>query len=404
MDFGYTEEQRKFIEEIREFCATTPRGELANPEDVPDDARFNYSFSFYQKICDKGWAGLTFPVEYGGKGLGNTFQVIFNQEMQSLGAPVSVTSISNNNWLGNFIAKYGTERQKKEYLTQICRGEITLLCQSFTEPDAGADLAAVKTRAVLDGDNYIINGQKMFSSNAHLNGRTTRLLLLVRTDIEALQEKGLSLFLIRPDLPGITIRPLYTDGGGRTNEVFFDNVRVSKHDLLGEEGGLNRGWEYFREFEWGDWERGPVVIAVIFSEILKHLINFVKTTRMDGRLLSEETSVRQKIAEIATEIETIRLLSYKMAWAQDENADALSVAVMESLIRDSLLIKFPNLALCIFGPYGQLQSGSKQAVLGGMLEEMYRMNAFALFGLVGPLTRKNFIANHSLDLPQYHGY
>jgi hypothetical protein len=205
-------------------------------------------------------------------------------------------------------------------------------------------------------------------------------------------------------LPGITIRPLWTDGGGRTNEVFFDNVKVSAHSLIGEDGGLNRGWDYFRDFEWGDWERAPVVFAVIFRKILKSLIDYIKTTEMDGRLLSHDPAVRRKIAEIATDIEIIRMMGYKMTWAQYTGGDALGIAAVESLIRDNLAVKFPNLALCILGPYGQLQSGSKHAVLGGMLEEMYRLNAFSLFGLVGPLTRKNFIANHCLGLPRYHGY
>jgi alkylation response protein AidB-like acyl-CoA dehydrogenase len=404
MDFGFTEEQQEFIGEIREFCATTPRGELADPGEVPDDARHNFSFSFYQKVCDRGWAGLTFPKEYGGRGLGNTYQVIFNEEMQSLGAAISVTSVSNNNWLGGIIARRGTERQKREYLTKVAGGEITLLCQSFTEPDAGADLASVKTVAVRDGQDYIINGQKMFSSNAHLDGSKTRLLLMARTDPDAPPEKGISLFFIRPDLPGTTIRPLWTDGGGRTNEVFFDNVRVSRLDLVGEENGLNRGWEFFREFEWGDWERGPGVHASIFRQLLGNLIEYLKTTEMDGRLLSQDPMVRRKIAEIATEIEVLRLLGYKMAWALDNGDDALGATAIESIVRDNLAVKFPNLALCIIGPYGQLQSGSKHAVLGGDLEELYRLNAFSLFGLVGPLTRKNFIANHLLDMPQYHGY
>jgi alkylation response protein AidB-like acyl-CoA dehydrogenase len=404
MDFGFTEEQQEFIDEIREFCATTPKGELADPGEVPDDAKYNFSFSFYQKMCDKGWAGLTLPKEYGGLGLGNTFQVIFNEVMQSLGAAISVTSVSNNNWLGNIIARHGTEQQKREYLTQVARGHIFWLCQSFTEPDAGADLASVKTRAVRDGNDYIINGQKMFSSNAHFDGRTTRLLLMARTDPDAPPEKGISLFLIRPDLPGITIKPLWTDGGGRTNEVFFDNVRVTQHSLLGEERGLNRGWDYFREFEWGDWERAPGVFAVIYKEILGSLIDYVRTTEMDGRLLSQDPGVRRKIAEIATEIEIVRLLGHKMAWAQDEGGDALGAAAIESIIRDSLSVKFPNLALGILGPCGQLQSGSKHSVLGGVLEEMYRLNTFGLFGLIGPLPRKNFIANHLLDLPRYHGY
>jgi alkylation response protein AidB-like acyl-CoA dehydrogenase len=404
MDFGFIEEQQKFINEIREFCASTPKGELADPGEVPDDAKYNFSFSFYQKVCDKGWAGLIFPKEYGGQGHGKTYQVIFDEEMQSLGAAISVTSMGNNNWLGSIIAKYGTEQQKREYLTQLARGDIIFLCQSFTEPDAGADLASAKMRAVRDGNDYIINGQKMFSSNAQFDGRTTRLLLMARTDPEATLEKGISLFLIPPDLPGITIRPLWTDGGGRTNELFFDNVRVSRHSLLGEESGLNRGWDYFREFEWGDWERAPGVFAIIFREILRSLINYIKTTEMDGRLLSQDPPVRRKIAEIATEIEIVHLLGYKMACTQDEGGDVLGATAIESIIRDNLAVKFPNLALCILGPYGQLQSGSKHAVLGGVLEEMYRLNTFNLFGLIGPLTRKNFIANHLLDLPQYHGY
>ena len=404
MDFGFTEEQQVFIEEIREFCTQTPRGELADPDEVPDDAKHNFSFSFYQKVCDKGWAGLTFPKEYGGQRLGNTYQVIFNKEMQSLGAAISVTSVSNNNWLGSIITKYGTERQKKEYLTQVTRGEIILLSQCFTEPDAGADLASVKTRAVRNGEDYVINGQKMFGSNAHLDGKTTRLILMARTDPDAPLEKGISLFILRPDLPGITVRPLWTDGGGRTNEVFLDNVRVSQHSLLGEEGGLNRGWDYFREFEWGDWERGSGVTSIILRDALRSLIDYVKTTEMDGRLLSQEPSVRRKIADIAAEIEILHLLDYKMAWAQDEDGDVLGVTAIQSVIRDSLSVKLPNLALSILGPYGQLQGGSKHAVLGGVLEEMYRLNSFRLFGMVGPLTRKNFIANHLLDLPQYHGY
>lgn len=404
MDFGFTKEQQEFIEEIREFCANTSKGGLADPSEVPDDASHNFSFSFYQELCEKGWTALTFPQEYGGKGVGHTYQAIFNEEMESLGAAISVTTVGNNNWLGGIIAKYGTESQKRKYLTRVARGDILFLCQSFTEPDAGADLASLRTRAVRDGEDYVINGQKMFSSNANLNGEITRLLLMARTDPDVPLEKGISMFIVRPDLPGITVRPLWTDGGGRTNEVFLDNVRVSRHDLLGEESGLNRGWNYFREFEWGDWERAPGTTVAVFKKVLGSLIDYTKTAEMDGRLLSQEPTIRRKIAEIATEIELVRLLGYKMAWAQDEGGDVLGAAAIESNIRDGLSVKLPDLALRILGPYGQLQNGSKHAVLGGVLEEMYRLNSFRLFGMVGPLTRKNYIANRMLDLPQSHGY
>ena len=404
MDFGFTEEQRKFVEEIREFCDATPKGELADPDEVPDDASSNFSFSFYQKMCDKGWAGLVWSEEYGGLDLGNTYQVIFNEEMQSQNAPFSIASVSNNNWLGGIIAKYGTEKQKQEYLPKLVRGEIILLCQCFTEPDAGSDLASVKTRAIRDGEDYIINGQKMFASHAHIGGRMMRLFLMVRTDPDAASERGISFFIIPPDLPGITIRPLWTDGGNRTNELFFDNVRVSRDTLLGEESGLNRGWDYFREFEWGDWERSPGVSVSLLRGVFKHLIDYVKTTEMDGRLLSQEPSVRRKMAEIATGIEVLHVLDYKIAWAQDNGGDVLGATAIQSIVRDILSVKVPDLALSILGPCGQLQSGSKHAALGGMLEEMYRMMAFRLFGLLGSLTRKNFIARHLLNLPHYHGY
>jgi alkylation response protein AidB-like acyl-CoA dehydrogenase len=404
MDFGFTETQQKFIDEIRQFCAKTPKGKLADPDDVPDDAKDNFSFSFYKKVCEKGWAGLTFSKEYGGQGLGNTYQVIFNEEMQSQGAAISVASVGNNIWLGGIIARYGTEFQKKEYLPRLVAGEIILLCQCFTEPDAGADLSSIKTRAVRKGEDYVINGQKMFGSHAHIDGRRMRLFLMVRTDPDAPPEKGISFFIIPPDLPGITIRPLWTDGGNRTSELFFDNVSVSRHTLLGEEGGLNRGWDYFQQFEWGDWERSPGVSVSIFREMLKGLIEYIKKTEMDGQLLSQEPLVRQKIAEIATEIEILHLMDYKIGWAHDTGGDILGVTAIQSIVRDSLSVKLPNLALTILGPYGQLQSGSKHAVLGGMLEEMYRMMAFRLFGVIGPLTRKNFIANHLLGLPHSHGY
>ena len=404
MDFGFTKEQQEFIKEIREFCATTPKGELAKPDEVPDDAKDNFSFSFYQKLCDRGWAGLTLPREYGGQGLGSTYQVIFNEEMESQKAPISVVSVGNNNWLGAIITKYGTGNQKREYLTKVVKGEIILLCQCFTEPDAGVDLVSVKTRAVRDGEDYIINGQKMFASHAHIIGDKVRLFLIVRTDPEAPLEKGISFFIIPRDLPGISVRPLWTDGENRTNELFFDNVRVSKHCLLGEESGLNQGWDYFQEFEWGDWERSPGVNAPMFREVLGALIDYVKTTKMNGKLLSQEPSVRRNIAEMAADIEIAYLMDHKMGWAEEEDEDVLGVTAIQSVIRDNLSTKIPNLALSILGPYGQLQSESKHAVLGGMLEEMYRMMAFRLFGLVGSLNRKNFIANHCLDLPGYHGY
>ena len=194
MDFGFTEGQQRFIEEIREFCAKTPKGELADPDSVPDDANDNFSFSFYRKMCDKGWAGLVWPKEYGGLDLGNTYQVIFNEEMQSQAAPISVASVGNNNWLGSIIDKYGTERQKQEYIPKLVSGKIILLCQCFTEPDAGSDLASVKTRVVRDGEDYIINGQKMFGSHAHIGGKIMRLFLMVRIDPDALPEKGISFF------------------------------------------------------------------------------------------------------------------------------------------------------------------------------------------------------------------
>ena len=233
MDFGFTEGQQKFRQEVREFCEKTPRGEI--------DATLEYSPSFYAKVAERGWRGLSLPKEYGGQGLDVIYGTIFTEEMSYWGVPLLLYGPTGSEHLwGGIILKYGSEEMKKEYLPRIAKGELTI-GQAFTEPEAGCDLPSVQTCAVRKGDDYVVNGQKVFCTSIH---RGEYQFLMARTDPDAPKEKGLSLFLLDPKLPGITVTPLITMRGSRTNQVFLDDVKIPRRNLVGEE---NRGWSYFME-------------------------------------------------------------------------------------------------------------------------------------------------------------
>lgn len=399
MEFGFTEEQERFRQEVRDFIKTTPWGEIADPHQTAP----NYSPSFYRKVVERGWIGLAFPKEYGGQGLDPIYQTIFYEEMAYSGAPMGILLHGISISQCGYILNCGTERQKKDYLSKLARGEIPCVSQCITEPNAGSDYVSVNIRAVREGDDYIINGQKMFCSFAH-GPKGGYLILLARTDPHAPLEKGASFFILPIDMPGTTTRPLKTMGWLGTNEVFFDNVRAPKQNLLGEEAGLNRGADCYRKSQYCEWEKAPGLYVATLRRAFDALVQYVKETKSNGSFLSQEPSVRQKLAELATELEVLRLLGYKQVWAQGKGLDILKATAIQSIFKDRLMVKLPHIATQILGLYGQVHGESKHAVLKGMMGQMYRDTALYLFANCGELTRKNFIASHVLGLPESHGY
>ena len=234
MNFGFTLENETFRAEIRQFLDENVSGDIRKEmkQSAAGHGLGPLTKELIGKIGDRGWIGMSWPEEYGGRNADLIAQYIFEEELARARVPLN---------LGNFIEQApaimfaGTEDQKKYFLPRIVKGEVTFAL-GYSEPSGGTDLGSLKTRAVEDEDGFIINGQKVFTTRAE---QSSHIYLMARTDAEAPKHKGISIFLVPMNTPGITVRPLQTLPGGRTNEVFFEDVRVPKDTLLGER---NKGW------------------------------------------------------------------------------------------------------------------------------------------------------------------
>lgn len=387
MEFGFTEEQQRFRQEVREFCQKEPWGEL-HPE-----CFMPYSPSLYNKMAEKGWIGLQFPKRYGGLGKDAIYEQIFQEEVGYSLAPLGPYGLSI--LLGDLIIRWGTEQQKKEYLPRILKGEITG-GKAYTEPEAGSDLASVQTRAVRKGDYYVVNGQKMFTTFIHIqNGYSV---LMARTDPDAPLEKGISLFILENKAPGVSCAPMSVISGTRTSQTFLDDVKIPRENLIGEE---NCGWDYYMKTKDNYWLTDRTVILETQHRIFDELVKYVRETKSGGRPLSQNPAVRRKIAEMAIDIQTVRLFYYRWAWMLSKGLDAFTFAATYKVLADSICFGFPNKAMQILGLFGQLAGGSSHAPFGGMVEALYRLTSIFHFVDGGSLAARNYIATLVLGLPEF---
>lgn len=401
MNFTFTEEQERFREEIYDFCQREPYGEI--------DARISFDFSaeFYRKVAAKGWIGLAFPKEYGGQGRSKIDETLFHEEMAAHGAPICWGSYGTSVVLGAAILlRRGSEEQKKYYLPGIARGEIWM-GQGFTEPNAGSDLLALSTRAIRDGAHYIINGEKTFQTWAqraqylHQYGMSMHVILLAKTDQSAPPDKSLSMFIFDATtlLPGMSVRPITTPHD-ITTQAFFDDVRIPADSLIGVE---NQAWDYVVESGVYYWDRRPGYFIGLMRGLLRDLIQYVKETQVDGRPLSQNVLVRNKLVEMAVRIEGLRLYTYRFAQAIDKGLDIIGPGSVMKFHTDRLLLYFSNAAMQILGPYGQLKRESKYAPLRGIIEHMYHRLVGRSFISTGTSAMRNVIAGYVLGLPNEFG-
>ncbi|MFC6671480.1 acyl-CoA dehydrogenase family protein [Marinobacterium aestuariivivens] len=304
MNIRYSADELAFRDEVRAFLRE------ALPADIADSVRLGRRLrkedhQRWQRIlAKKGWYAANWPIEHGGTGWSLVQKHIFEEACAAFGAPRLISF--GVNMVAPVIIKFGTEQQKAHYLPRILSGE-DWWCQGYSEPGAGSDLASLKTRAVRDGDHYVVNGQKTWTT---LGQYANRIFCLVRTSSEARPQQGISFLLIDMDSPGISVRPIITlDGEHEVNEVFFDNVRVPVANLVGEE---NRGWtcaKYLLTHE----RTGQAGIG--FSKAaLAHLKQIAARETRDGRPLIENPRLRTRIAEVemrllAVEVSTLRILA-----------------------------------------------------------------------------------------------
>lgn len=390
MDFALDDEQRAWLAEVRQFLRdnVTPalRAEMAE-----HDLEFQGGelASFRRKIGERGWFGLNWPREYGGLGLTAMHQHLLMSEFEYWGVPgpdLTVTSVAP------MIMRHGTEQNKKEFLPPIARGEI-VCAVGYSEPNAGTDLASLRTRAVRDGDEWVITGSKIWNSGAQ---RCTHEWLCVRTDPEAARHRGISVIMVPIDAPGIEIRPLYAWSGYRTNETFFDDVRVPLGNLIGE---VNKGWIYITGAL--DLERGALTNAGDLRRALDDLLTLAARPRRDGTVPAHDTVFRRRLAQAEADVEAARLMGYQAASILDSGRIPSIEVSVEKIFTSELRQRIADLAIDLLGPDGLLAHRSTGAPLGGFFERLYRVSPLMRFGGGTNEVLRDVIAQRGHGMPSY---
>jgi len=386
MDFGFTPEEEAFRQEIREFL----RQELG-PEHKGRTPLELFSREFTKKLAAKGWLGVGWPTEYGGLGRPYTQQLVYSEEMMQSRAPCGAHILAQN-MTGPTLTRVGSEEQKKEFLPRILSGEL-VICLGYTEPDAGSDLANCQTTALLDGDEYVVNGQKLFTSFA---GQADYAWMTVRTDPDAPKKhRGISMFIIDMKTPGITVGTLDTMWDYPLYEVFFDNVRVPKSAVVGE---LNHGWQYLTVAL--DHERvfmGGVV--ALHRHLFEDIVQYAKTTYRNGKLISENPIIRQRLAQLAIDLEIGRLFAYRVAWLLGKGTIPFAEASMTKIFTSELERRLANTAMQILGLYGPLDKGAR-APLDGYAGWEYKFSLMQAVGGGSNEIERILIAIAGLGLPR----
>ena len=395
MDFKFTPEQEAFRQEIRQWLEQElpPDWEGYDREDSYSAENFEFTKQMAKKLGGKKWLTMNWPKEFGGLGVTPIEQGIYKEQTAYYRVPGIDMGVGGITWVGPTLMIAGSEDQKKEHLPPLARGE-KWWCTMYSEPEAGSDMAAIKCRAVAHGDEYIINGQKVWTSAGHIADWGW---LIVRTGPDEPKHKGISLFLIDMKTPGITIRPLINLAGHHYfNEVFFDDVRVPKRNMVGEE---NRGW--YTTMIAMDYERtAGVAAAGAARRTLEELVQFVKETSIAGKPLAQDPIVRHKLSHCAIEVEVARMLGWRVIWMQSKGLIPNYEASMIKVFSSEASHRLANVGLQIMGLYGQLAPGSKWVPLYGKFEIAYLGSIGFLIAAGTSEIQRNIIAMRGLGLPR----
>src|SRR3990170_2707161 len=365
MDFRFTLEEETFRTEVKTFLKTelTPGWDeqFDTETEMGVVAQGDFAKQFNRKLSERHWLALPWPVEYGGLKATVMQQVIYNEEMAYTGAPTGFNM--GVAWVGPSLMLYGTEEQKAEFLPKITNLE-HVWCTLYSEPAAGSDLASLQTKAIRDGDEYVLNGQKIWTSGAH---RSNWGWLAARTDPEAPKHKGISMFLMPMDSPGITIRPLVNMAGMHGfNEVFLEDVRIPVSYLVGQE---NQGWYQLAVAL--DFERSSIAGSARARRWWEEIVRF---GRDNVSFVAARPEIRHRLAEVGIEIDIAKFLSYRVASLQQAGKIPNYEATIAKLYSSELGQRLAGTGIQLLGLYGQLHPKSRQARLRGWMERYYQMS------------------------------
>ncbi len=385
MDFRLGPEQEAWRLEVSEFLdKELPRVYAFDTDFEERDEMWEFAIQFSKKVSDKGWIALTWPREYGGSERSLLDWAILMGEFGARGAPL-VNAIG---WglASNTLLKFGTDEQKKTHLPAIAKTE-TIWAEGLSEPNAGSDLASLETRATRDGDRWIVNGQKTYQTWAH---RADVLYLAARTDPAVPKHSGISVFYLDLSTPGVRLTPQNNLGGGRQNHIFLDDVQIPADRLLGEEG---QGWQYIMDRFYGGraWGTGK------FNRIYTNLVEYCKTTQRDGQLLSKDPVVRLKLAEMAADLECLKLLDFETLWGIEHGLSPKYGGAIIPVVHKEFGPRFADAMMDILGPLAQIEGEDGPG--DGQFERFYRQS-FSNHSGGTPQVKRMVLATRGLGLPR----
>ncbi len=390
MRLDLTPEQRRLRQELRDYFAAliTPevREKLGHQ---PGAVGSDLYKQLIRQMGSDGWLGLGWPVEYGGRGLGPLEQYLFFEEAERAGAPIPLVTL---NTVGPTLMRFGSDQQKQRFLPGIVRGEIHFAV-GYTEPSAGTDLASLTTRAVRDGDEYVINGQKIFTTGVHF---ADHIWLAARTDPTASNHEGLSVLIVDTTAPGVSWTPIVVLDGHHTNATYFEDVRVPASALVGRE---NQGWRLMTAQL--NHERVALASSGKVGRLLDEATCWARSELLaDGRRVIDEPWVQMALARVRAKVDALQLMNLRMAWEMAREAPNAADASAVKVFGTELYIEAYRLLLEVAGQRGYLRDGSPEAVLDGELEFAHRYATVLTFGGGVNEVQRTIIATAGLGMPR----
>jgi len=391
MEFEFSADQQRFVKEVEAFL------DANDDPDVFDVTRENMAQivdtpkrrAFMAKLGEKGWLGITWPKEYGGKDGEGVYEYLLNEQLAGRGGPQIGKGVGI---IGKTLIAHGSDKLKAEFLPKILRNEVEFAV-GYSEPNAGSDAASMQLKATKDGDGWRLNGQKTWTTSAHF---AEWYWVGARTDPDAAKHHGITLFLVPLDHPDIEIREIWTMGDERTNEVYFENVFVHDDYVVGE---LNRGFQYISEAL--DLERFTMFTYSPVAQRLDLLTEYVKTTTRDGEPLKDDPITRRRLAELATEAEVARVMGLKFVFESAKGGSPPTCEAAEyKLFTTELSRRLANASMDIAGPGAQLRVKTEEAPMAGRSESTYRYTVIDTIGGGASEIQKNIIARRKLGLPK----
>lgn len=383
MEFRFTPEQETFRQEVRDFLQETVTPEFRQRLRASGDETFSPQFS--RRLSERGWMGLNWPPEYGGLGKGAMERFILNEELVVHDAPIGYHFLGERQ-VGPSLMRHGTEQQKRDLLPKIARAEVSF-CLGLSEPEAGSDLANVQTRAVRDGDYYIVNGQKIWTSHAH---SADMCWLVVRTDPNAPKHRGISILIVDMKSRGIGVQPLTNMAGMHGfSQVFLEDVQVPSANLVGEE---NAGWYILAEHL--DFERAGIDRIAYNQRLFEECLEFVR--RAPDLDNGRDRIIRQRLAELYVELEVGRLLAYRVAWMMDKGVIPNAEVSISKVFGSEWCQRMANAVLQVTEVYG----AAAPRDLAERATRFYLISVGDTIRAGSSEIQRNIIAQRGLGLPR----